>query len=217
MFDTRPVTLTDAQWALVLAPAAWGPGFTIQEFEDVHAVLIRAHNVLRHDLPEEDERRIDAITDMALWHVADSRNEDFLLAVALTPGVTLQSDLIDMVDIKETVKDLPREEAMRAVLTRLINQRNEICEAFATAALEFDGLVGYAEHRGLHAGDLFATVHDTASAHAADLNNDGLATQLRYLAEQNGPRGTRDLIDELAASLRVHAGWLTTDRKDTSR
>jgi hypothetical protein len=197
--DTRPVTLTDAQWALLLADTAWVNGFTIEDFNSVHSVLIRADNALRHNLPEADERRIDAISGMALWYVADGRNDDFLLAVTIATGVTLQSDLIDMVDLKETVNATPGEPAIRAVLTRLITERNARCEAFAITALEFDGLDGYAEHRGVDNFDLYDTVHDTASAHASDMNNDGLGSQIPYLIEQNGRRATRDLIDELAA------------------
>ncbi|WP_433513876.1 hypothetical protein ACQP2T_61730 [Nonomuraea sp. CA-143628] len=199
MIDTRPITLTDAQWDLVLATAHLAPNFAIQEFDDVHTVLIRAHNALRHDLPEDDERRIDAITGISLWRVADSRNDDFLLSVTLAPGVTPQSDLIDLTDLKETTTAATGWSAIRAVLTRLIAERNKVCEAFAEAALDFDGLVGYAEHRGVDAGDLFDVVHDTASAHASDMNNAGLDSQIPYLIEQNGRSATRDLIDELAA------------------
>ncbi|TMR88147.1 hypothetical protein [Nonomuraea basaltis] len=201
MIDTRPITLTDAQWDLVLATANLAPNFAVREFDDVHAVLIRAHNALRHDLPEDDERRIDAITDMSLWCVADSRNDDFLLSVTLAPGCTLQSDLIDLVDLKEATGATTGWSAIRAVLTRLIAERNKVCEAFANVALEFDGLVGYAEHRGVDAEDLFDVIHDTAAAHASDMNNSGLDSQILYLIEQNGGRATRDLIDELAADV----------------
>jgi hypothetical protein len=138
---------------------------------------------------------------MSLWCVADSRNDDFLLSVTLAPGVTLQSDLIDLADLKEaTTAPTTGWSAIRAVLARLIAERNKMCEAFALVALEFDGLVGYAEHRGVDAEDLFDTVHDTASAHASDMNNNGLGSQIPYLVEQNGHRNTRDLIDEIATA-----------------
>ncbi|MGA4995921.1 hypothetical protein [Nonomuraea bangladeshensis] len=201
MIDTRPISLTDAQWDLVLATAHLAPNFTVQEFDDVHAVLIRAHSALRHNLPENDERRLDAITGISLWPVANSRNDDFLLSVTLAPGCTLQSDLIDMSELKDaTAAPATGWSAIRTVLTRLIAERNKLCEAFALSALEFDGLTGYAEHRGVDPTDLFDTVHDTASAHAADMNNEGLGAQIPYLIEQNGRRATRNLIDEIAAA-----------------
>ncbi|MEU4703423.1 hypothetical protein [Nonomuraea dietziae] len=199
MIDTRPITLTHAQWALILDDTTWANDFTIESFDSVHNVLIRTHNALRHNLAEDDPRRIDAITDISLWYVADSRNDDFLLTVTLAPNCHLQSDLIDMEDIK-TANAKPGESVISAVLTRLISQRNEILEAFVNVAVEFDGLVGYAEHRGVDASDLFNTVHDTASTHASDMNNSGLGCQLPYLIEQNGFAATRDLIDDLAPS-----------------
>ncbi|MEU4231159.1 hypothetical protein AB0F17_43280 [Nonomuraea sp. NPDC026600] len=197
--DTSTITLTDAQWALLLADTPWVNGFTVEDFNSVHNVLIRAHNALRENLFEDDERRIDAITDIQLWYVADGRNDDFLLAVNLAHRLTLQSDLINMVDLKDTANATPGEPAIRAVFSCLIAERNEMCEAFALAALEFEGLVGYAEHRGIRQDDLYDTVHDVASEHASATNNNGLGTQIPYLIEQYGHGNTRDLIDEIAA------------------
>ncbi|MFI6637180.1 hypothetical protein ACIBI7_50565 [Nonomuraea fuscirosea] len=197
MIDTRSITLTDAQWDLVLAGIK--PGFTLDGFDSVQNIVIRAHDALRHKLGEDDPRRIDAISDMDVWAVADSRNGDIFLTVALAPRVALKSDLIDMVDIKATVNGVPGPAAARAVLTRLLAQRNEVCEAYVEVAVEFDGLVGYAEHRDVDPVDLFDDVHQAASEHASSVNNNGLAEQIPYLREQNGTRATRDLIDDIAA------------------
>ncbi|GAA1614540.1 hypothetical protein GCM10009733_008430 [Nonomuraea maheshkhaliensis] len=159
-------------------------------------MLIRAQRALHDDLLEGDPHRIDAITGITLWCVADSRNDDFLLTATLAPRCHLQSDPIGIESL-ESANDTPGEPVIRTVLTHLIDQRNQLLEAFINEAIQFDGLAGYAQHRGLDTDVLADLVHDVAS----DINNGGIGEQLTFLTEQNGFDETRRQIDELASAL----------------
>ncbi|MFI6536712.1 hypothetical protein ACIBHY_29970 [Nonomuraea sp. NPDC050547] len=106
--------------------------------------------------------------------------------MTLAPGCICQSDPIDLVDLKETTSATTGWSAIRAVLTRLIADRNRVCEAFANVALEFDGLTGYVEHRGVDAEDLFEVVHDTAAAQPATLTTTASISRPRTWSSRTG-------------------------------
>jgi hypothetical protein len=57
-------------------------------------------------------------------------------------------------------------------------------------------LVAKAEAAGLQAEDLDELVHELASSIAADINNDGMDAQLRYLAEEMGLPAAEKQLDE---------------------
>lgn len=49
----------------------------------------------------------------------------------------------------------------------------------------------------LEEADLDDTVHDTASTHASQINDEGLAAQLDYLIQQHGAGGALALLNDL--------------------
>jgi hypothetical protein len=64
-----------------------------------------------------------------------------------------------------------------------------------------DDLLAKAEAAGLETADLDEIVHDLTSSIAADVNNEGLEGQLRYLIDQMGVQGVMQQLDRLAKEL----------------
>jgi hypothetical protein len=60
-----------------------------------------------------------------------------------------------------------------------------------------DELVAEAQRHGI-ADDLDTYVHDAASQPASDINNAGLRKQIRYLCEEHGAAGVREILAEIA-------------------
>ncbi len=64
-----------------------------------------------------------------------------------------------------------------------------------------DDLLAKAEAAGLETADLDEIVHELTSSIAADVNNEGMAGQLRYLIDQMGVQGVTQQLDRLAKEL----------------
>lgn len=57
-------------------------------------------------------------------------------------------------------------------------------------------LITYAESLEVASEDLDGDVHDLASSEAGDINNLGLAAQLRYILARVGGEATLEIIEE---------------------
>jgi hypothetical protein len=62
-------------------------------------------------------------------------------------------------------------------------------------------LLAKAEAAGLETADLDEIVHELTSSIAADVNNEGMEGQLRYLVDQMGVQGVTQQLDRLAKEL----------------
>ena len=70
-------------------------------------------------------------------------------------------------------------------------------EEVKTPEEQIERLVDKADAAGLESEDFDEVVHEFAASIAADVNNDGLEAQIRYLVEGIGAQHTERQIDEL--------------------